>query len=170
MNGFTFFIYISFTIIFSCIFGAITKSINENKGYDGGFAWGFWLGWIGIIVVACRRSAYDQYTPTPSQTYAPASQTPNGWTCRCGRYHSSFVSTCPCGLNKREVLAPPPAAVPQVVTTKKSVPIAPTVSNKPNVAEESKIISVLKEYKDLLDSGVITQEEFDNKKKELLSR
>lgn len=41
-------------IIFGIIFGCITRKINENKGYDGGFAWGFWLGWIGLIVVACK--------------------------------------------------------------------------------------------------------------------
>lgn len=38
----------------ACGFGAITKRINEDKGYDGGFAWGFFLGVMGIVVVACR--------------------------------------------------------------------------------------------------------------------
>ena len=28
--------------------------MNRDKGYDGGFAWGFFLGIIGIIVVAVR--------------------------------------------------------------------------------------------------------------------
>ena len=37
-----------------CIFGSITRSMNRDKGYDGGFAWGFFLGVIGIIVVAVR--------------------------------------------------------------------------------------------------------------------
>lgn len=37
-----------------CIFGSITRSMNRDKGYDGGFAWGFFLGIIGIIVVAVR--------------------------------------------------------------------------------------------------------------------
>lgn len=36
------------------ICGCITSSINQNKGYDGGFWWGFFLGILGIIVVACR--------------------------------------------------------------------------------------------------------------------
>ena len=49
--------FISFIvgIVVSCIFGAITKVINEGKGYYGGFAWGFWLGWIGILVVALKQ-------------------------------------------------------------------------------------------------------------------
>ena len=50
------FIYIIIVLAVSCIFGIITKSINESKGYNGGFAWGFWLGCVGIIVVACRQS------------------------------------------------------------------------------------------------------------------
>ncbi|MBR0093573.1 MAG: SHOCT domain-containing protein, partial [Lachnospiraceae bacterium] len=36
------------------------------------------------------------------------------------------------------------------------------------VNSESDRISLLKQYKDLLDSGVISQDEFDQKKKELL--
>ena len=34
--------------------GAITKHINESKGYTNGFGWGAWLGIIGIIIVACK--------------------------------------------------------------------------------------------------------------------
>ena len=37
-----------------------------------------------------------------------------------------------------------------------------------DVKDEQKVIDVLKEYKELLDSGVITEEEFQKKKKELL--
>lgn len=38
------FLYVLVVLIVYCIFGAITKHINESKGYDGGFAWGFFLG------------------------------------------------------------------------------------------------------------------------------
>lgn len=41
-------------IIVGVICGFITKSMNESKGYDGGFWWGFLLTIIGIIVVAVR--------------------------------------------------------------------------------------------------------------------
>ena len=43
-----------FYLIVAIICGLITKSMNENKGYNGGFAWGFFLSIIGIIVVAVR--------------------------------------------------------------------------------------------------------------------
>lgn len=50
-----FFVY----LVLGIICGFITKSMNESKGYDGGFLWGFLLTIIGIIVVAVRP-----YAPT----------------------------------------------------------------------------------------------------------
>ncbi|MDE6426262.1 MAG: hypothetical protein K2K89_09040 [Ruminococcus sp.] len=41
-------------LIQALIWGFITKTILKNKGYKGGFAWGFLLGIIGVIVVACK--------------------------------------------------------------------------------------------------------------------
>lgn len=41
-------------LIIGIVCGLITKSMNENKGYEGGFAWGFFLSILGIIVVAIR--------------------------------------------------------------------------------------------------------------------
>ncbi len=49
-------------IITGLIFGFVTKYMNENKGYEGGFWWGFFLGIIGIIVIACK----PQNTTAPS--------------------------------------------------------------------------------------------------------
>jgi len=43
-------------VVESVIFGAITRAINRAKNRDGGFWWGFFLGVIGIIVVAVRPS------------------------------------------------------------------------------------------------------------------
>ena len=34
--------------------GFVSKTINDNRGKDGGFWWGFFLGVIGIVVVAVR--------------------------------------------------------------------------------------------------------------------
>ncbi|MBR5773434.1 MAG: SHOCT domain-containing protein [Clostridia bacterium] len=46
--------------------------------------------------------------------------------------------------------------------TETSAPVATTIAQTDNTADQ------LKKFKDLLDSGVITQEEFDAKKKQLL--
>jgi len=38
---------------------------------------------------------------------APVPHCPNptgpSWTCSCGRVHAPYVSTCPCGVNKRDL-------------------------------------------------------------------
>jgi hypothetical protein len=43
-----------------------------------------------------------------------------------------------------------------------------TVAPQPAIDTESNNMEKLKKYKDLLDSGIITQEEFEAKKKQLL--
>ena len=177
-------ILIVVNIIVACIFGAITKSINERKGYYGGFAWGFWLGWIGIIVVACRSDCY--YTPTesiivPKDKIATAHRandpyvfSDGSWQCRCGRRNAGYVSTCACGINKHQLKAQIAAPQPQaVVTPAAPAPVAtaqPVAATTGAPVDEEKNILLLKEYKKLLDDGIITQEEFDAKKKSILSR
>ena len=86
-------------------FGLITRYINKSKGYEGGFAWGFWLAFIGIIVVACKP---DNRSSSQPQNNIPI--------------------------------------------TKKST------------ADE------IKEYKELYDQGIITEEEFQMKKQQLLKK
>ena len=46
--------YLVILLIVQVVFGIITKTINNNRGKEGGFRWGFFLGVIGIIVVAVR--------------------------------------------------------------------------------------------------------------------
>ena len=148
------------TIIVGCLWGAATYTINENKGYyNNGFWWGFWLGLIGLIVVLCKPDARTNYY----ETYGYPSQYGNkipegGWKCTCGTIHSSYVTSCSCGKSKREVLNPTPAPKPQ-----------PRAVASPEEMER-KTIALLQEYKKLLDSGVLTQEEFDLKKQQLLSK
>lgn len=147
------------SIILGCIFGAITKYLNEKNGYFGGFAWGFWLGIIGIIIVLCRQPAYRS---AKESIMRPVEKpVPNTWKCSCGRYNAMYISSCVCGLNKHQALSPQSAPVEDAV---------PAADNAPDLsADELKKISLLKEYKELLDTGVITQEEFDAKKKSVLA-
>ncbi len=182
-----FWVVLIISIIQACIFGAITQSINENKGRDGGFAWGFLLGAIGIIVVACRPAIH--YTPTESiirpdyrtgssgyrsNAYSnPAlGSGSNSWKCSCGRFNANYVSSCVCGQNKHQAIsvkttpgATKPAPNHYIPATPGTLQAAPrTIS-----ADEFKNISALKEYKALLDSGVITLAEFEAKKREILN-
>jgi len=46
------------SLLYSVICGIVTSRINRDKGYNGGFFWGFFLGIIGIIIVALRGRRY----------------------------------------------------------------------------------------------------------------
>ena len=41
-------------LLIQIIFGVNTRRMNRDKGYKGGFAWGFFLGVVGLMVVAVR--------------------------------------------------------------------------------------------------------------------
>lgn len=107
-------------------------------------------------------------------SYANSSE----WICTCGRNHPAYVTSCSCGQTKRNVTMPQTVATAEA-TVSTPAP-APTADAKPaqkaataaNCAsvDESVIISTLRQYKELLDSGIITQEEFDLKKQSLLNR
>lgn len=75
-----------------------------------------------------------------------------GWRCQCGRVHASYVSSCSCGSNKSGDPAPAP------------VPVAAPASEE----DEIKNAAAIREYKKLLDDGIITAGEFEAKKKQLL--
>ena len=75
-----------------------------------------------------------------------------GWRCQCGRVHASYVSSCSCGSSKSGDPAPAP------------VPVAAPASEE----DEVKNAAAIREYKKLLDDGILTAEEFEAKKKQLL--
>jgi len=138
-------------LLISFVFGCITLSINENKGYEGGFAWGFWLGIIGIIVVACKPT----YVPAEmySSEKASGGLGRGSWKCSCGRYNANDISSCICGRSKDDLLQ-------GQEEQQKAIPSGNT--------EVLKKVEALKKYKELLDQEVITQEEFDVLKKTIL--
>ena len=95
-------------LVVSIVFGCITKGINENKGYDGGFAWGFWLGWIGIIVVACRQPCV--YTPTES-IIVPAKNAVQAVSAPPGKSTLPAVGDAAAGASMPVLSVPAPAVL-----------------------------------------------------------
>ena len=93
---------IAIALIVSLVCGGIGKSIVRGKGYpdhlNHGFAWGFWLNILGIIVCACksdyssgRRNNYNNsgssysstqqnYTPTYTPRYQSYNYSSNSRT------------------------------------------------------------------------------------------
>lgn len=75
-----------------------------------------------------------------------------GWRCGCGRVNASYVSSCSCGRSKIEEPIQEPAPV------RLSEPVEDELQNA----------AAIREYKKLMDDGIITAEEFEAKKKQLL--
>jgi len=153
------------TVGIASIWGAVTWKINDNKGYaSNGFWWGFFLGWVGVIVVACKANVsnyqmtgwkcvcgkvHSDYVTACAcgRTRNTVASVPEGhWTCSCGRIHAPYVTSCICGISKKEALRPATASA----------------------SSEEDTVKLLKEYKNLLDSGAITPEEYEAKKQKLL--
>ncbi|MBR6385667.1 MAG: hypothetical protein IKS03_06085 [Ruminococcus sp.] len=76
-------------VIMAFICGFATKTINENKGYEGGFWWGFLCGFVGLIVMACK--------PVSKNFYKQVGVTI--WKCEvCGSLNpATDKSCCKCG-------------------------------------------------------------------------
>ena len=152
--------FIGVTIV-SIIFGFITKAIMDSKGYFYTVRWfwcGFFLGIIGIIIAICKSANYSNgsnFVENKEMSNYDRERNERrilesgGWRCVCGRVNNDYVSSCACGRAKRE----------GDVNVQEAIAIE---------QKEKDSITQLKEYKELLDSGILTQEEFDAKKKQLL--
>lgn len=138
-------------LVIDCLF----HLFGYDLGFDGLGFFMYLLVTIGIIIAEAvylnkRSSLFSDsqpvmYSPAPT----PLEAGPDTWKCKCGKVHPSYVGTCGCGYTKKEYDSKTKA----VVTPKAS---------SPDYSEE------LRNLKKLLDEEIITQEEFETKKKQLL--
>ena len=82
-------------------------------------------------------------------------QKSSGWQCVCWRINASYVGICACGETKSSSSA-------KIESTKQEE------IKKQKEETELQNMRKLLEYKNLLDSNIITEEEYEKKKKELL--
>ena len=100
---------ILFLLIDGIIMGFISRYLAQSKGYEGGFAWGFWLGLIGVLVVGFRPNQVQEQIVCPSRygsdeyrmtslnehfDYAPRKPKAKGWVCVCGSRNPSSIDCC----------------------------------------------------------------------------
>lgn len=183
--------YFVVVLVQAIIFGFATKRVIEDKGYDDDwFWWGFFFGLIALVVALAKPQKIDyfSYSGQPYQpTYTSYQNaygsnvsnaankvhneqllTNGGWKCSCGRVLASYVSSCSCGKSKSDVknaeLKRKLDEEARLAELKKQ---EETQAQATGMCESSKV-SAIKEYKELMDAGIISQEEFEAKKKQLL--
>lgn len=82
------------------IWGIVCAVIMERKDRSavGGFALGFFLGLIGLIIVCCKKNVYENYNTVyiKKKDEIPA----GGWKCECGNVNASYVGACGCGRER----------------------------------------------------------------------
>lgn len=98
-----------FAIVWGLAWGFATAGVRERKGYGRRWFWfGFFLGWVPFII-ACAIPA-KPVDPDEERDRLLADQEArkyhagnvSGWQCSCGRVNATYVSTCTCGLGKRQ--------------------------------------------------------------------
>ena len=151
------------------IMGLITRSINKNKNYDGGFAWGFFLGIIGIIVVAVRpyndiREQMRMYQ-LEQQIDELKSQAARQSNVQIEKEKAEFIPwKCVCGAENfkdREYCT-------SCFRAKKDAFVS--IITPANSKVTSSNIKLLQQIEELHDNGILTDQEYQDKKKEILAK
>jgi membrane protease subunit (stomatin/prohibitin family) len=126
----------------------------------------FIFGAMLCIIASIQKAAkkINDQTQTPNKQ-PNAQQSINSWECaNCGKVNLNYVGTCGCGQTKDKNFP-----TQQIQSSLLSDIQKPTATSALGNTPDDSVIASLKQYKELLDTGIITQEEFDRKKKELLN-
>lgn len=189
-------LYLTIYVIVCTIFGSITQGIINNKGYDEKY-W-FWLGFFfgGIAIIAAALKPQMTYQSSSYRSYnsiqersdntigRPASalngRRDDGWQCTCGQWNPSYTGTCKCGVLKTSVTKYKTETARLRAEERKKERERQRRTDeiqkrrqeqeaaKAQTISEQEKVKLLKEYKELLDSGIISEEEFNAKKASLL--
>ena len=163
-----------YKIIGGVIWGIVCNKVLENKGYSvNWFWWGFFFGFLAVIVAATKPQVHysemEKYVDTQygsalssvaEEIRAKEYLKEGGWKCNsCGTVNPHYKDRCHCGRTKESNNND---TVTKVTTQTSSEQVVDTKA-------ESEKIELIKKYKELLDIGGITEEEFNKKKESLIS-
>ncbi len=157
---------------------------SENKGVSDFFdcAVGYYMMILSLIAILVAGVAMIVYMVSDSKSETGrsiqvASRKPaeefnrplrqDEWRCTCGRINPNYTGTCYCGSKKHQARASQAGGSSEKALNGNEKTVLTSSENNGKLDETDKI-KYLKEYKELLDNGVITKEEFDEKKKNLL--
>lgn len=169
------------------IFGAICSYVASTKGYDGGFAWGFFLGIVGLLVVGFRpnrvRASAEAYKP---MGLAAQPKPKPQWECVCGAKNPDSLDYClSCRRERKTSNVVEKVACPHCSASNRKTNTLCFACNKPlredapAPAEAAKanaqktlqdsIPNLIEQLGRLHAQGILTDEEFQQKKADLLA-
>lgn len=184
-------------LFWGTVWGFATNAVVKNKGYEENwFWWGFIFGLIAFIVALTKPEVYsnsysyqhqenrliNNYHSYESErivdlpgndTEKPGTFKDGFWKCQCGNYNPAYRGVCSsCAMSLSEI-----KEIQRRINTVEQLQLPVNKAPEENeqlpadkVSEKNEDnISLIKRYKELLDIGAITEEEYDKKKKELLN-
>ena len=191
-----FFIGLIVFVVRGCIWGAISRSVMEGKGYSDAsswFWWGFFFDIIAVIIALTKpdlnvRQEADLVNRNSGIVINQNKEAgDNEWKCRFyNKINANYVGTCGCGKTKQDSKEgylkraremsewtkqnqQGSKDIKEENSTSQTTTEAYTSDAHTNsVDSEYKKVEIIKKYKELLDANAITQEEFDKKKREIL--
>jgi len=184
--------YLIGLIIYGVIFGFITSHVAESKGYEGGFAWGFWLGIIGLLVVGFRpnkpKAQKNDHVDIPTNYRGLAKIDPSGSATSLhdmpdGEVVAWVPSNTEITVNEIDSInqwadityKSSDGCIYQGYVKTESLKIKnvipATSQTVPKVAVNPvDLAETLEKLSKLHDQGIITDEEFQQKKSEILAK
>jgi len=113
-----------------------------------------------------KRDISQDYPPYQSMSQGITTPPqPNGWLCSCGIYNSLKAQKCrSCGKPANYAEPPKPAVPPFINPVKVITP--PVSANVPQAQADE----LLKQYQEMYRSGLISKEEFEEKKRQINDR
>ena len=157
-----------FLIIRGIVIGKATNKVLAYRGYfyEDWFVWGFLFGMITLLVAMSRP---DNNANVIKQKKAKALSNkvlyPNTeWKCKkCKKINPPYTGTCSCGNTREEN-----DASLRAMQEKREAEARALELEQAKQDSELDNLLTLAAYKDLLDKGVITAADFEEKRKELL--
>ena len=168
-------------IIYSILWASVCMVVSKNKGYeyeaDKWFAIGFLLGVFGFLMVISKPTMIntnDNQAPglkysnlhsenvrpqSSSNYYYPRPEKADTWVCNCGARNRIGENYCHrCGSSQ----------FPKAKAASVNVNTAVSENGRSSDAKQKSVAEQTSGYKAMFDSGLITEEEFTAKKKQIL--
>lgn len=173
-------LYAALGIGIACLFGFICKTIAQNRDIDpkSAFWWGFWLSWLGMIVVLTKpekkKSAFEDkayiideshiyYCPNCNSTFSSSKQAKQF----CPECNNVLSETRVLTSEWRKLGKDKKESLKLNFKNGEMLAIEPIAKTR-GVYQDNSLADELKKYKELYDAGFITEGEYEAKRKQIL--